>query len=62
MKFLVSKDEDFARMTLLQKPQAQIIWVRLGNCRKAELLAAFESVWDQIEHKLQAGEFLIEIC
>lgn len=42
---IVSKDEDFARMTLLQKPQAQILWVRLGNCRKAvDLQVKFDNI------------------
>lgn len=39
---LISKDEDFANL-LLQTPTAKLIWVRVGNCRKAFLLDLFSA-------------------
>jgi hypothetical protein len=35
--------------------------LRRGNCRKAALLSAFDSVFSQLEAALQAGDRLIEI-
>jgi predicted nuclease of predicted toxin-antitoxin system len=58
---IVSKDDDFVRISLLNKKQTPVIWVRLGNCRKVQLLAAFEGVWDQIEQRLNTGDILIEV-
>jgi predicted nuclease of predicted toxin-antitoxin system len=45
---IVSKDEDFARFADRDgEAAAQVIWVRIGNCRKAALLTAFDSVLPQ---------------
>jgi predicted nuclease of predicted toxin-antitoxin system len=40
---MVTKDEDFSRQAILPGAAIQVVWVRLGNCRKSALLAAFES-------------------
>lgn len=60
-RVIVSKDEDF--LYLASQPQAkfQLVWVRLGNCRKATLLAAFEHAWPKVEASLSAGERIVEI-
>ena len=39
---LISKDEDFAHM-VLQVPTAKLIWLRIGNCRKAFLIISFNA-------------------
>jgi predicted nuclease of predicted toxin-antitoxin system len=58
---IVSKDEDFARHAIQPGAAIQVVWVRLGNCRKAVLLAAFELLLPSIVSALQAGDRLIEI-
>lgn len=60
-RIIISKDEDF--FYLANQPQAQlrVIWVRLGNCRTAALLQAFESHWPKIESCLAAGDRIIEL-
>jgi predicted nuclease of predicted toxin-antitoxin system len=58
---LVTKDEDFSRRASQPNAAAQVVWVRRGNCRKAALLAAFDSVLSQMEVALQAGDRLVEI-
>jgi len=58
---IISKDEDFFYLASNQKAQFQLIWVRLGNCRTAALLSAFEQVWPKLETSLKAGERIIEI-
>jgi predicted nuclease of predicted toxin-antitoxin system len=42
---LVSKDEDFLHLALRPGVTAGLIWVRIGNCRKQQLLDAFERAW-----------------
>jgi predicted nuclease of predicted toxin-antitoxin system len=57
---VISKDEDFANM-VLQIPTAKLIWVRVGNCRRAFLLDLFRRVWPRIVERLDSGDFFIEI-
>jgi len=58
---IISKDEDFARMTLLQPEQVAVIWLRVGNCRTTALLATMERAWPAIIQQLDAGARLIEV-
>jgi predicted nuclease of predicted toxin-antitoxin system len=58
---LVSKDEDFARRRSFSGEGPQVVWIRLGNTRRAALLSHFERVWPQLESALQRGEPLIEV-
>jgi predicted nuclease of predicted toxin-antitoxin system len=48
---IVTKDEDFALMADREGDAApQVIWVRIGNCRKSALLAAFGLVLPDPRH------------
>lgn len=60
-RIIISKDEDF--LYLASRPGAitRFLWVRLGNCRTAILLAAFERFWPMIEAALNAGDRIIEL-
>jgi predicted nuclease of predicted toxin-antitoxin system len=58
---IVTKDEDFSRHAIRPGATIQVVWVRLGNCRKSVLLAAFESLLPSIVAALQTGDRLIEI-
>ena len=59
---IVSKDDDFRILAEQQRCiPPQVVWVRLGNCRKDALLRAFESLLPQLRSALDAGEALIEI-
>lgn len=57
---LISKDEDFANMAL-QVPTAKVIWLRIGNCRKAFLFDLFRRMWPRILERLDKGDQIIEI-
>jgi predicted nuclease of predicted toxin-antitoxin system len=39
----------------------QVVWVRLGNCRKTALLQAFTTVLPQLRALLDEGGRVIEI-
>jgi len=58
---IVTKDEDFSRRAIQPGAAIQVVWVRLGNCRKATLLTAFNSLLPSIVATLEAGDRLIEI-
>ena len=58
---IVTKDEDFAQLTILRSDSVAVVWLRVGNCRKAVLLASFERLWPEIVRQLDAGARLIEV-
>ncbi len=58
---LITKDEDFSRRASQPNAAVQVVWVRLGNCRKSALLSVFDSVLLQLVATLQSGDRLIEI-
>ncbi|MBM4181355.1 MAG: DUF5615 family PIN-like protein [Betaproteobacteria bacterium] len=59
---IVTKDEDFPLMADRQGSiPPQIVWVRLGNCRKTALLAAFSIVLPELRPLLESGQSVIEI-
>ena len=57
---IVTKDEDFAVRRVLHEGPA-IVWVRVGNTRRAELLRRFEAELPRIVAALERGETLVEL-
>lgn len=58
---VISKDEDFAYLATLPNATAQLVWVRLGNCRNTDLFEAFETALPQLEAALREGASVMEI-
>ena len=59
---IVTKDEDFQALATRQRSiPPQVVWVRLGNCRKAALLAAFSKILPDLRASLAAGDPVVEI-
>lgn len=58
---LVTKDEDFRDLSIRLGPPPPVVWVRIGNCRKSVLLAAFARVLPALLDSLRAGESLVEL-
>lgn len=59
---IVTKDEDFPAMADREGETApQVVWVRIGNCRKVELLAAFATLLPDLRRLLEQGQRVIEI-
>lgn len=59
---IVTKDEDFQALANRQRSiPPQVIWVRIGNCRKVALLDAFSKILPRLRDLLIAGEAVIEI-
>jgi len=58
---IVSKDEDFAQLTLMRSDPVPVVWLRVGNCRTATLLETMDRIWPQIVRELDAGARLVEV-
>jgi predicted nuclease of predicted toxin-antitoxin system len=58
---IVSKDEDFLHLSATDPSGPPFVWVRLGNCRKAALLAAFDRVLPQLVQAIDAGDKVVEV-
>lgn len=59
---IVTKDEDFADMVAISSREGPaVVWVRVGNTRRAALLAWFEPLIDAIIEMVDSGERLIEL-
>jgi predicted nuclease of predicted toxin-antitoxin system len=58
---IVTKDEDFAQRKVLTDNGPAVIWIRLPNTRRRELLSWFEAVLPDVLSALQRGETLIEV-
>lgn len=58
---IVTKDEDFAIRRTLSSSGPQIIWIRLGNTTKTQLLHWLDPLFGQILESLQRGEPLVEV-
>jgi predicted nuclease of predicted toxin-antitoxin system len=58
---IVTKDEDFAQRKVLDGNGPAVVWIRLPNTRRRDLLAWFETVLPDILAALARGETLIEV-
>lgn len=59
---IVTKDEDFQALANRQgSVPPQVVWVRLGNCRKGALLEAFSRILPSLKELLAAGDAVVEI-
>jgi predicted nuclease of predicted toxin-antitoxin system len=57
---IVTKDEDFAIRQILHGGPA-VVWLRVGNTRRAALLRRFEAELPSVVAALQRGERLVEV-
>ena len=58
---IITKDEDFAQRNALSNNGPLIVWVRLPNTRRRDLLVWFERVLPAILTALARGDTLIEV-
>lgn len=59
---IVSKDEDFQALANWQRSiPPQVVWVRLGNCRKSVLLEVFSKILPDLREILASGVAVVEI-
>ncbi|HXE55295.1 MAG TPA: DUF5615 family PIN-like protein [Tepidisphaeraceae bacterium] len=58
---VVSKDEDFIFLANRPGDAGRLIWVRLGNCRNAALIDAFNRAHDALVAAIHAGQRIVEL-
>jgi len=58
---IVTKDEDFARRRALAGHGPRVVWVRIRNTRRRELLVWFDAVLPALIAAVERGERLIEL-
>jgi predicted nuclease of predicted toxin-antitoxin system len=58
---IVTKDEDFAQRKVLAENGPVVVWIRLPNTRRRDLLAWFVTVLPEILAAMARGETLIEV-
>ena len=57
---IITKDEDVVVRKMLENGPA-VVWVRIGNTRRAELLRRLETHFASILNALERGETLVEV-
>ena len=58
---IVSKDEDFAEWVRRGRTGPAVVWLRLGNSTRRELLAWIAPRWPTVLTRLQEGVRLVEV-
>lgn len=58
---IVTKDEDFAQRKVLSGQGPSIVWIRLPNARRRDLLVWFDRAMPAILRSLERGDTLIEV-
>ena len=58
----MTTDDDFITLRLSHGKGPAIVWIRMGNTRRAALLAAMEPLMPMMIEALEPGETLIEIA
>ena len=58
---IITKDEDFAQRKVLTSGGPVVVWIRLPNIRRRDLLAWFETILPDVVSALARGETLIEV-
>jgi predicted nuclease of predicted toxin-antitoxin system len=58
---IITKDEDFAQRKILSDAGPAVVWIRMPNTRRREMLGWFETVLPHIVASMERGEGLIEV-
>jgi predicted nuclease of predicted toxin-antitoxin system len=58
---LISKDADFVTLRALRPTGPPIVWIRLGNVRRAELLTKFERALPSVISQIEGGEKVVVV-
>jgi len=60
-RVVVSKDEDFLHLANRPGDTGKLLWVRIGNCRKATLLQALERELPRVVRAFAEGFRVVEL-
>lgn len=60
-RIVVSKDADFIALANRPGDTGRLIWVRVGNCRNAVLIEAFDRVHEELVRAFEGGQRIVEV-
>jgi len=58
---IITKDRDFAQRKALHDGGAVVIWIRLPNTRRRDLLTWFDTILPDVLAAVERGETLVEV-
>ena len=58
---VVTKDADYLALAQQRGPSTPLVWLRIGNCSRAELVDFVETRLDLVLAALRLGETVIEL-
>lgn len=58
---IVTKDEDFSRRRSVSVAGPSVIWLRIGNTTRSQLLQRVKPVFPDVIAAIEAGEVLVEV-
>nr|WP_294507784.1 DUF5615 family PIN-like protein [uncultured Rhodopila sp.] len=58
---IVTKDEDFAQRKHMAETGPVVVWIRLPNTRRRDLLVWFDAVLPDVLAAMERGDTLIEV-
>jgi predicted nuclease of predicted toxin-antitoxin system len=58
---VISKDEDFLYLANRPGERGKLLWVRLGNCRNANLIDAFSQSLARVIAAFESGHRVVEL-
>ncbi|MBF0124539.1 MAG: DUF5615 family PIN-like protein [Magnetococcales bacterium] len=58
---IVTKDDDFIKRGYLASNSPSIVWIRVGNTSKKEMISILEKTIYNIEKSLLSGEKIVEV-
>jgi predicted nuclease of predicted toxin-antitoxin system len=59
---VLTKDEDFAARRVRERDGPAVVWIRVGNVTRRQLLSWIESVLPAVLAALERGEIIVEIA
>jgi len=60
-RIMISKDEDFFILATRPGDSGRLLWLRIGNCRTADLLSLLNTKWSAIEEAFESGQQIVEV-
>jgi predicted nuclease of predicted toxin-antitoxin system len=58
---VITRDADFARLTLGPATSPRVVWVRIGNTTNPDLFERWARAWPEVEAALTNGDALVEV-
>ncbi|MFO8027615.1 MAG: DUF5615 family PIN-like protein [Opitutales bacterium] len=60
-RIMISKDGDFFILAMRPKDDGRLLWLRMGNCRTADLLSLLNRRWSDIVQAFEDGQQIVEV-